>query len=234
MDGARAQAKLSQLAELDPGSVMKEIHGYKMNPPIKRDALSKVEGAYGLTLPKQYRRFLLEIGNGGAGPYGGILPLESSISRWKHMLATDDIGPVLCGKCPLTADVRARDILPIDVDNHDALMADESSGYYEKLQDAMIEQTRRLLRGTITICDYGCGDSFFLVLKGAQRGQVWGDNMGNYGGLFSLEVDLHTWYETWLDRTLAILQSKERPADEVRYFEYADPDVGRVKDLSGP
>lgn len=234
MDAARIQKKLAQMGELDPGSVVQEIHGYRLNPTLTEDALAELEAANGFTLPEQYRRFLLDLGNGGAGPYGGILPLEESLGRWKYMLGTDDVKLVLSGMCPLEADVKARDVLPIDVDSHKDLIDDEASGYYENLQSAMVEVSQRLRRGTLTICDYGCGDSFFLVLKGPRLGEVWGDNMGNYGGLFSLEVDFDRWYENWIERTVASFEKKARPAGEVRYFEYADASVGRSKDLLGP
>lgn len=234
MDIGLIRKKLARMAELDTGSVVKEIHGYQLNPPLTEDALVEVEAANGFTVPEQYRRFLLNAGNGGAGPYGGILSLEESLGRWKYTLKTDELKPVLSGECPLEADVKARDVLPFDVDNHEALIDDEASGYYQKLQDAMVQTARRLQRGTLAICDYGGGDSFFLVLKGPRIGEVWGDNMDNYGGLFSLEVDFDRWYENWLNRTVATFEKKARPAGEVRYFEYADFEVGRSKDLSGP
>ena len=50
-------------------------HRYEMNPVLSERELRKVEYKYSFTLPKDYRWFIMNVGNGGAGPYYGILPL---------------------------------------------------------------------------------------------------------------------------------------------------------------
>ncbi|MDP9317427.1 MAG: SMI1/KNR4 family protein [Chloroflexota bacterium] len=53
-------------------------HQYQLHPPLSEAAIRMVEMQYGITLPDEYRHFLSVIGNGGAGPYYGILPLAAT------------------------------------------------------------------------------------------------------------------------------------------------------------
>lgn len=48
------------------------IH-YKLNPPASESHLQEFEAKHNLSLPEGYRRFLLQVGNGGAGPYPGLI-----------------------------------------------------------------------------------------------------------------------------------------------------------------
>lgn len=54
-------------------------HRYHLNPPISEKELASFEAEHRITLPDDYRSFLLEVGNGGAGPYYGLLPLGESL-----------------------------------------------------------------------------------------------------------------------------------------------------------
>ncbi len=51
-------------------------HKYQWNPPASLDEVEKFEQEIGTTLPQDYRDFLLQAGNGGAGPYYGLFCLE--------------------------------------------------------------------------------------------------------------------------------------------------------------
>lgn len=54
-------------------------HKYRFNPRLSDDQICLFEQRYEITLPKGYRTFLTEIGNGGAGPYYGLETLEDSV-----------------------------------------------------------------------------------------------------------------------------------------------------------
>ncbi len=45
-------------------------HGYAIHAPTSAQDLSNIEASLAITLPEAYRRFVLEIGNGGDG-YNG-------------------------------------------------------------------------------------------------------------------------------------------------------------------
>lgn len=51
-------------------------HAYRFNPPLGREQVDEFEHIHNVSLPVPYRRFITEVGNGGAGPYYGIMPLE--------------------------------------------------------------------------------------------------------------------------------------------------------------
>jgi len=51
-------------------------HQYRLNPVLDEQAILTFEKRHNVRLPEDYRAFLLHVGNGGAGPYCGVLPLE--------------------------------------------------------------------------------------------------------------------------------------------------------------
>lgn len=53
-------------------------HHYILNSPLTIGELERFEEFFCVILPKDYRIFLSDIGNGGAGPYYGIMSLEAS------------------------------------------------------------------------------------------------------------------------------------------------------------
>src|SRR3954471_3790250 len=70
---------LRRLADLDRRDRRRRVfgasaHDYKLDPPLPVAVIEAFEGRYGLSLPEDYRHFITEIGNGGAGPYYGVLP----------------------------------------------------------------------------------------------------------------------------------------------------------------
>src|SRR4051794_31428879 len=70
---------LGLLDRLDRGDPRRTVfgagaHRYKLNPPLSVSVVQAFEERHGVTLPEDYRLFMTEIGNGGAGPYYGVLP----------------------------------------------------------------------------------------------------------------------------------------------------------------
>jgi hypothetical protein len=50
-------------------------HRYRLGPTLTEGELATFESANGVRLPEDYRRFLIVVGNGGAGPFYGLEPL---------------------------------------------------------------------------------------------------------------------------------------------------------------
>lgn len=68
-------------------------HRWKVRKRLSARKLAAFEAEHGVTLPEGYRRFLTEIGNGGAGPYYGVPKLSKA----------GDVSPLdaLAEPCPL-------------------------------------------------------------------------------------------------------------------------------------
>jgi len=70
-----------RLAELDRLDARRKVfasdkHQYRLHPPLAPEWVVQIESLMGCRLPEQYRRFVTEFADGGAGPEYGILPLE--------------------------------------------------------------------------------------------------------------------------------------------------------------
>jgi hypothetical protein len=66
---------LQRLRIAAPESFGANGHHFTLNPPLVETEVLAFERQHVITLPAAYRRFLIELGNGGAGPYYGVNPL---------------------------------------------------------------------------------------------------------------------------------------------------------------
>lgn len=209
--------KLAELRAADPDLRMSGAsrHGYELRPPVTEALLTRLEAEVGMPLPEDYRTFLTYYGDGGAGPYYGVLPLAESV-----MAVTDchDVS-VLGRDCPLTTDVSFAELLgkPAEWTEHVARLDNdpEYAAGWDRLQTEYLAEPWP--HGCLPICEYGCGDRFFLVLRGPRRGTVWVDSLSSATGLYCLEVDFGTWYETWLDNALTRARRGEFGPRNARY-----------------
>jgi len=81
IDKAQLTAFLNQLQQEDVhfGVFGSEEHRYQIRPTLSIRAIQAFEHQHKITLPEDYRYFLHHIGNGGAGPYYGVLPLRATV-----------------------------------------------------------------------------------------------------------------------------------------------------------
>lgn len=65
---------IEELRALDPQFRVfgAETHGYRFNPPLSESAVAAFEAQQGVHLPADYREFITQIGDGGAGPHYGM------------------------------------------------------------------------------------------------------------------------------------------------------------------
>lgn len=189
------QEKLRRLQALDTGQAIfgASTHHYWLNPPLPPAELEHFEIAHALSLPLEYRLFLTEIADGGAGPYYGLYSLAQG-SEAADSNADD---------APLDRKVLAIDF-PLDtkatakfIDNYNECLenGDDDEIVYPDAPDT--------LTGALFLAEYGCGWSYVLVVKGEQAGTVW--FYGDY--LYPVfEADAQwsffDWYEDWLDSSL--------------------------------
>jgi len=71
----RAGLKRLQSIPNEPGDLAAEAHEYRLNPPLTEDQVRGFEAEHRIVLPSEYRAFLTQLGNGGAGPANGVRSL---------------------------------------------------------------------------------------------------------------------------------------------------------------
>lgn len=74
-------SKLSELTRVDKNFKVfgAERHRYELRPVASEHELAAFESRFHISLPMGYRTFLLQLGNGGAGPYYGLEPLKNAL-----------------------------------------------------------------------------------------------------------------------------------------------------------
>lgn len=223
MDRARILAKLEELRQLDPQRELfaAYAHGYALAEPVDPALLAKVETALGGPLPDDYRRFLVEVGDGGAGPYYGILPLEEALARCALNDESLNELPALTRDFPLAADVDFGTLAgkAASWDEHVRRLGADPA--YAARWDELREQYMAppFDGGWLPICDYGCADFFFIVLRGPRRGTVWVNSVDGATGLYCLEVGFGDFHARWLEDALRRARARDF-APGPGYFEY--------------
>lgn len=175
---SRIQDKLLRLKQMDDGLSFfgAESHRYELNPRASESVVTTFEDKFGVTLPEEYRAFLLRIGDGGAGPYYGLYALRHSY---------EEMGWIEPG------DIRK----PFPLDR-----SWNEDGEPEECYDLPAEANVR--DGCIMLSHHGCGYWSFLVVTGGERGKVWNDFTTADGGLHPTGKGFVEWYEWWLDMGL--------------------------------
>ena len=192
------------------------VHRFKLDPTLHDDELCAFEERYRIRLPADYRAFLANIGNGGAGPYYGVFPLGSwdggPGSGHEPWVEGEDPMGSLSAPFLLDAPWNDREGMP------PAELADSAPGEYERRLDEFEERywDSSRMNGALPICHEGCGYRVWLVVTGAQAGRLWSDGRVSDQGLVPLlqedgsATTFTSWYRAWLEEALSALP--ERPS----------------------
>lgn len=152
--------KLKRLEELSEGK-------FGTYTPVPESEIVTFEQKYGITLPQEYRTFLVEIGYGGTGLY----TLEEGFSQigfWD-----DEERPLNILQRPFRFKHAWH---PIDwqTDPSQDLDTIEQLGY----------------EGWLSIHHSGCTVHNILIISGEERGNIWSEDFGGSGGLIPrIEID---------------------------------------------
>lgn len=171
--------KLELLKSLDKNFSLfgSQRHQYKLNPTLKELTIKQFEDNYKIKLPKEYVLFLTEIGNGGAGPFYGLEPLENSLFDDLDYKRSDSLlnpsKPFLHTK-------------PWNLDFKPTISEEENKEEFEEEYTAFekVYFDNEQMNGAIAICNYGCGVFLNLIVNGQEYGYIWIDDRGCDNGIY--------------------------------------------------
>jgi hypothetical protein len=215
LDRAAILDALQALDRLDRGrSIFGSIgHHYKLNPPLAQTVVKEFEREHKINLPEDYRYFITEIGNGGAGPYYGLFPFGMQddghgVSKWDGKCLVGDVSadfPHSTAWNPAETFWQKRPHIPSDVS------PTEEERLWEEWDQALEEQywNPRIMNGAFPICHRGCALRQWLVVQGPRRDTVWGDNRADETGIKPVldrtgqHLRFADWYLSWLAEATA-------------------------------
>lgn len=192
------------------------LHGFRLNPVASPEAVAAFEGRHGVSLPREYREFLLSVGNGGVGPGSGLFPLGEfgrfgvgdlaapfpHTESWNASDEWFDSLPDPEGHLPEA---------PTSWRNIDELIEwRRTHPEDEELAEKRIELEEwyygiSQIPGTIPISDCGCAKCDRLAVTGAARGTVWHDARQSDAGLLLYRgpsgepLTFLGWYARWVE-----------------------------------
>ncbi len=205
---------MNQLKSLDKGFQIfgTSSHKYKFNNPISKKELEEFENYYDIILPEEYREFICELGNGGAGPYYGIKKLQDSIVEYhredKNYLKEDfphkenwnwssklfEIFDFLRGNGTgeLNDYYHKKYLLvseyEVDKEEWEAIklfsgnINSEIADFFENVYWREYF-SKDIDKGSIDVCEYGCALRFKLIVTGEERGNIWFDERPDTMGI---------------------------------------------------
>ena len=188
-------------------------HRFRLNPVIEESVVAAFERSHGVTLPEGYRRFLTEIGNGGAGPFYGVSRLGEmdSINGEEPWKAGDGFIGVLSEPFPHR---EAWNDVPDYPECPDYPGDAEEDAAYDRTFEAAdaIYWDSRNVNGAVPICHRGCCLRDWLVVTGPEAGHVWEDRRVDDEGLVpsagpdGRRMTFLDWYCDWLGAAVARLR----------------------------
>jgi hypothetical protein len=205
----RIKEKLKLLKKLDPGySVFgASAHSYVLKRSLSIDDIQRFEKDNSIKLPIEYVQFLTMIGNGGAGPFYGVEPLENCLYQ---DLDYKRPGELLIPSRPFIHTSAWNMEFEPTVDDED----DEDE--YESQRKSFDEEyyDPKHINGTIAICNYGCAVTLYLIVNGNEYGNIWIDDRASDQGIRPSEelgnsgrITFLDWYEKWLDNSIAAVKN---------------------------
>ena len=140
----------------------------------------------------------MEIENGGAGPRLGLLKLK----EWNKELVNEKTDHNLLS----TSFPYVKDWNTNRPDGEDSDLYYQSEAFakwsYEYFDNKHIS-------GSIRLSHYGCGIFYFLVVTGAEKGNIWVDDRCNDCGIYpaiskmaKAKMNFSEWYQEWLTESI--------------------------------
>ncbi len=194
-------AMLEQVRGLDPDFELfgASTHNYTLNPTLSEAEVAAFERENKVTLPRDYRDFLLKAGNGGAGPVYGLHELApwhcEGFSEVTSVVTTKDGQRFEAGTGPRAELERLSD--PARPYPFTAPWRAPEPG-----ESLPIPEGSHPFDGCLYLADIGCGYYYFLVVTGTAAGQVWVDYTAGDGEVSKAADNFNDWYQNWLEENM--------------------------------
>ena len=194
--------KLSNLKKLDQNLEVfgAQKHRFELNKVKSEKELLAFEKEHNITLPQQYRAFLAHIGNGGAGPYLGLEPLDNGRFMDLDYKQNNDL-------IDLSKPFPHSENWNMQLGEY----SEESEKEYSKKEEEYFDP--KWVSGALRVSNFGCGVSLNIIVNGSEYGNIWVDDRCNDQGIYSEpltekeeRVTFFNWYESWLDKQLKDLK----------------------------
>ena len=213
MDSKAIHSHLDELRQLDPDFTVfgASSHHYELNAPSELQEIEDFEREHKVLLPDDYRSFLIQCGNGGAGPFYGLFPIRfydgagGPLERWKQ---GDGILGLLQEPFPHSEPWNLSDER---LELPDTFASDdEEDKWHEELDEEY--WSPHVANGCFPIAHQGCAYRSILVISGPECGHVWTDARAGQQGIFPEQVPgssrctFAEWYENWLLESIRQLQ----------------------------
>ncbi len=207
IDAARIKSKLDELRAKDTSLEIfgASSHRYLLHPALTEEAVATFERRWRFSLPDDYRRFLLEIGDGGAGPYYGVFRLGEEddgfgFREWRYLVGDPSKPFKHTDDWNLPARVVGAKPGP-------GLAREQEKAAWQAYHGLVEQAYEGLMDGAIPICHLGCALRHWLVVTGPCAGEVWADDRADERGIGPLKrngrrLSFMRWYEDWLDASL--------------------------------
>ncbi|WP_190809649.1 SMI1/KNR4 family protein [Flagellimonas sp. S3867] len=165
--------------------------------PLKEEEILAFEQRHMITLPQDYRDFLLHVGNGGLGPGTGILPLQ--FHKTHTHLRLPWVDPVAFNKL-----FQYNEQVNFDAFN------EQIDKIFKKKDSEEFSLYHSADNGLLCIGDAGGGTYYGLVVNGKNQGQIWVNALVSDDGFVWRANSFAEWYEKWLDEKIQQIQKNNR------------------------
>lgn len=193
-----------------------DAHGFMTYPPLTDANIRRFEVEHSVELPADYRGFLQHVGNGGAGPAYGLFRLGEMDDGFGHKSWAEHDGFVGDLSEPFPHSGPWNDLSeepPLDESREDDEEWEDE--YWARVNEweERVYWNPKQVNGAIPLCHIGCALRQWLVVTGAEAGNMWDDDRADRGGLKPIQqagqsrITFLAWYKRWLDEALKQLPS---------------------------
>ena len=208
LDPNQIRSSLKRLSDSQLELFGADLHHFVLAPPLPEHEVAAFEQLHHISLPADYRHFIGQIGNGGAGPYYGVFPLGQMDDNYKLAPWREGDGFVGVLSEPFPLQDAWNDLSRKPSEG----LIDTNAEEYDRQLAAFEDLYWAAINGALPTCHLGCARRIWLVVSGDEAGHLWLDERGDYKGLSPVTLQdkspatFSSWYREWLDEALQVLR----------------------------